>query len=57
VFSISLRPQLTIERDGIGGFFIRFTRVPEVTYRLQRAGSVTGLGPTSPRTPRLLPAS
>jgi len=33
---------LTIERDGSGGLFIRFTGAPDVTYRLQRAVSVTG---------------
>jgi hypothetical protein len=33
---------LTIERDGSGGFFIRYTGAPNITYRLQRAASVTG---------------
>ncbi len=32
---------LAIERDG-GGLFIRYTGAPDVTYRLQRAASVTG---------------
>ena len=34
--------RLVIERDGSGCFFIRHTGVPTVTYRLQRAASVTG---------------
>ena len=34
--------QLTIARDGSDGFFLRYTGVPDVTYRLQRAASVTG---------------
>jgi uncharacterized repeat protein (TIGR03803 family) len=42
VFSLLLQPQLTIERDGSVGFFIRFTSVPDITYRVQRAPSVTG---------------
>ena len=33
---------LAIERDGSGGFLIRYTGAPDVTYRLQRAPSVTG---------------
>jgi T5SS/PEP-CTERM-associated repeat protein len=33
---------LAIERDGSGGLFIRYTGAPDVTYRLQRAASVTG---------------
>jgi uncharacterized delta-60 repeat protein len=33
---------LTIERDDGSGYFIRFTGVPDSTYRLQRAASVTG---------------
>jgi len=33
---------LGIERDGSGGLFIRYPGVPDVTYRLQRAASVTG---------------
>jgi len=33
--------KLTIERDS-GGLFVRFTGAPDVTYRLQRAASVTG---------------
>jgi hypothetical protein len=28
--------------DGSGGYFLRFTGAPDVTYRLQRAPSVTG---------------
>jgi T5SS/PEP-CTERM-associated repeat protein len=33
---------LAIERDGSGGLFIRYTGVPTLNYRLQRAASVTG---------------
>ncbi len=33
---------LTIEQDGSGGLFLRYTGTPDVAYRLQRAGSVTG---------------
>lgn len=33
---------LGIKRDGSGGFFIRYTAVPTVTYRLQRADVLTG---------------
>jgi T5SS/PEP-CTERM-associated repeat protein len=33
---------LALERDGNGGFFIRYTGAPDVTYRLQRAARVTG---------------
>ena len=34
--------RLAIERDGSDGLFIRYTGAPDVTYRLQRAASVTG---------------
>ena len=33
---------LAIARDGSSGLFIRFTAVPDVTYRLQRGPSVMG---------------
>lgn len=35
-------PVLAIERDGGSGFFIHVNGVPNVTYRLERAPSVTG---------------
>jgi len=54
--SSSILPiHLAIERDGSGGFFIRFTGEPDVTYRLQRAPSVTG--PWSTSAPQTAPAS
>ena len=34
--------QLAIERDASGGLFVRYPGAPAVTYRLQRAPSVTG---------------
>ena len=34
--------QLTIVRDGSGGYFVRFNGIPGFTYRLQRTLSVTG---------------
>src|SRR5262249_21215445 len=46
---------LAIERDGSGGFFIRFTGVPGVSYRLQHATSLTGPWTTS--TPQTASAS
>jgi uncharacterized repeat protein (TIGR03803 family) len=33
---------VTIDRDGTGGLFLRYTGLPSATYRLQRAASVTG---------------
>src|SRR5207249_11401484 len=48
-------PTLAIERDGSGGLFIRFTGAPDVTYRLQRAPSVTG--PWSTSGPQTAPSS
>ena len=42
VFSLSINPQLTIASDSTSGFFIHVTGVADVTYRLQRAASVTG---------------
>jgi hypothetical protein len=41
-YSSSLQPHATIARDGSGGLFLRYTGAPDVTYRLQRAASVTG---------------
>ena len=35
-------PRLALVSDGSGGYFIRFTGAPDVTYRLQRAASVIG---------------
>ena len=35
-------PPLNLAPDGSGGYFIRFTGAPDVTYRLQRAASVAG---------------
>src|SRR5207245_11083769 len=43
----SLRPQLTIEQDGNGGYFLRFEGVPGSSYRLQRATTLTGPWTTS----------
>ena len=42
---VILKPDihLAIERDGNGGSFIRYTGAPDVTYRLQRAASFTGV--------------
>ena len=34
--------QLVISRDGSGGLFVSYTGAPDVTYRLQRAASLTG---------------
>jgi hypothetical protein len=48
-------PRLTVARDGSGGYFIRFTGAPDATYRLQRAGSVTGAWDTI--APLTAPAS
>jgi FG-GAP repeat len=39
---LGIGPRLALVRDGGGGYFLRFTGAPEVTYRLQRAPSVTG---------------
>jgi hypothetical protein len=41
-FEVQRTIQLAIESDGSGGLFVRFTGEPDVTYRLQRAASVTG---------------
>ena len=47
-------PTLAIARDGSGGVFIRFTGAPDVTYRLQRAATLTG--PWSTSAPQTAPA-
>jgi drug/metabolite transporter superfamily protein YnfA len=39
---LGIGPRLALAPDGSGGYFIRFTGAPDVTYRLQRATSVTG---------------
>ncbi len=52
---VGIGPQLAIERDGGSGYFLRFTGAPEVTYRLQRAPSVTG--PWSALATNTAPAS
>ena len=39
---LDVGPRLAITPDGIGGYFIRLTGAANVTYRLQRASSVTG---------------
>jgi T5SS/PEP-CTERM-associated repeat protein len=46
---------LAIERDGSGGYFLRYTAAPAVRYRLQRAASVTG--PWSDLATNTAPAS
>jgi hypothetical protein len=48
-------PVLAIERDGDGGYFIRFSGVPGSAYRLQRAPGVTG--PWTASGPQSAPAS
>lgn len=35
-------PSLTLASDGSNGYFLHFTGAPEISYRLQRAPSVTG---------------
>jgi hypothetical protein len=50
-----LGPQLGIERDGSGGYLLGFNGVPTVTYRMQRAPSVTG--PWSDLVTNTAPAS
>ena len=39
---VGLPPQLTIADDGSSGYILRFTGAPAITYRLQRAPSLTG---------------
>ncbi|MCX6926857.1 MAG: FG-GAP repeat protein, partial [Verrucomicrobia bacterium] len=48
-------PTLDLVRDGRGGYFLHFTGVPDVTYRLQRAPTVTG--PWSAIATNTVPAS
>jgi hypothetical protein len=54
-YSSSIQAILTIARDGSSGLFIRITGAPDVTYRLQRAASVTG--PWSGFATNIVPAS
>jgi len=37
-----LGPQISFERDGVGGYFVRLNGITGFTYQLQRAPSVTG---------------
>lgn len=39
---LGVGPRLTLAPDGEGGFFVRFTGVPDVSYRVQRATSLGG---------------
>ena len=48
-------PRLSIARDGSGGWFIRHTGVPDLTYRLQDAANLTG--PWSDRATNIMPPS
>jgi hypothetical protein len=48
-------PRLAVERDGSSGYLLSFTGAPEITYRLQRAPSVTG--PWSDLVTNTAPAS
>ncbi len=48
-------PHLTIESDGKGGYFIRFTGVPGARYRLERASNPNG--PWSSTAPQTAPPS
>ncbi len=36
------RKSLTIASDGSGGYFINFKGIPDLTYRLQRAATLSG---------------
>ena len=55
-YSAILPPiHLALVPDGSAGYFIRFNGEPDVTYRLQRATSVTGRWSTS--APQTAPAS
>ena len=48
-------PRLTLAPDSSSGYFLRFTGAPDVSYRLQRAPSVTG--PWSALVTNTAPAS
>ena len=48
-------PTLALGRDGSGGYLLGFNGAPEITYRLQRAPSVTG--PWSDLVTNTAPAS
>ena len=39
---VGLGPPLALASDGSGGYLLGFNGAPEITYRLQRAPSVTG---------------
>ncbi len=52
---LGIGPRLAVVRDGIGGYSLRFTGAPDVTYRLQYAPSVTG--PWSALVTNTAPAS
>ncbi|MBI3852492.1 MAG: FG-GAP repeat protein [Verrucomicrobia bacterium] len=39
---VGIGPRLALVPDGSSGYFLRFTGAPDITYRLQRAPSVTG---------------
>lgn len=52
---LGIGPHLALAPDGSGGYFLRFTGAPDVTYRLQRAPSLTG--PWSARVTNTAPAS
>jgi hypothetical protein len=39
---VGLAPRLALAPDGSGGYLLGFNGAPEITYRLQRAPSVTG---------------
>jgi hypothetical protein len=52
---VGLGPTLALASDGSGGYLLGFNGVPDVTYRLQRAPSVTG--PWSDLVTNTAPAS
>ena len=52
---VGLGPTLALAPDGSGGYLLGFNAAPEITYRLQRAPSVTG--PWSDLATNTAPAS
>ena len=52
---VGLGPRLALAPDGSGGYLMGFNGAPEITYRLQRAPSVTG--PWSDLATNTAPAS
>lgn len=48
-------PRLAVARDGSGGYLLGITGAPDITYRMQRAPSVTG--PWSDLATNTAPAS